>query len=141
VKALSIHQPWAWAILFAGKNVENRTWRTHHRGPLLIHAARSRASYDRQDAALWPRLYGVELPAWEELTTGAIIGCVDVVDCVPVEAGGTLGARRESVWALEGYFGWMLANLRPFAEPVRCRGAQMLFEVTDALLFANVRDG
>ena len=52
MKAVSVHQPWAWAILHAGKNVENRTWATRHCGPLLIHAAWSRRSYDRQDAAL-----------------------------------------------------------------------------------------
>ena len=140
MKALSIHQPWAWAILHAGKNVENRSWRTNHRGPLLIHAARSRASYDRQDAALWPRRYGVELPAWEALTIGAIIGVVDVVDCVPVGPGGTLGLRGESAWALEGYFGWVLANPRPFAKAISRRGAQTLFEV-DELPFAGVLDG
>jgi hypothetical protein len=131
MKAVSIHQPWAWAILHAGKNVENRTWRTHHRGALLIHAARSRRSYDRQEAALWPRLYGVELPAWEELMTGAILSVVDVVGCVKVGRGGDLGEFGESVWAAEGMYGWVLANPRPFAEPIPCRGAQMLFEVPD----------
>jgi hypothetical protein len=39
VKALTIRQPWAYAILRLGKDVENRSWRTHYRGPLLIHAA------------------------------------------------------------------------------------------------------
>src|SRR5829696_3543555 len=102
MKAVSIHQPWAWAILHAGKDVENRTWRTHHRGPLLIHAARSRKSYNRQDAAQWPALYGVELPAWTELTTGAILGVVEVIDCVPVGRGGDLGERGTLPWALEG---------------------------------------
>ena len=28
MKALSIRQPWAWAILHAGKDIENRDWRT-----------------------------------------------------------------------------------------------------------------
>jgi hypothetical protein len=134
MKAVSIHQPWAWAILHAGKNVENRTWATRHRGPLLIHASRSRASYNRQDAALWPELYGVELPAWEELTTGAILGIVDVVDCVRVGPAGTLGEGAASVWALEGYFGWVLANPRVFAKPITYRGAQMLFEVNAGLI-------
>jgi len=141
MKAVSIHQPWAWAILHAGKNVENRTWATRHRGPLLIHAARSRASYSRQDAATWPELYGIALPAWEELTTGVILGVVDVVDCVRVGPGGALGERGESVWALEGYFGWVVANPQPFAEPIPYRGAQMLFDVPDELLFASVCDG
>ena len=138
MKAVSIHQPWAWAILFAGKDVENRTWATRHRGPLLIHAARSRKSYARQDARAWPKLYGVELPAWDELATGAIVGVVDVVDCVRVGPGGDLGECGRSPWALEGYFGWVLANPQPFAKPIPRRGAQMLFEVPDVLLSADV---
>jgi hypothetical protein len=37
MKALSIQQPWAWAIIAGHKDVENRSWYTHHRGSLLIH--------------------------------------------------------------------------------------------------------
>lgn len=37
-KGLTFIQPWASAIAFAGKDIENRTWRTHYRGPLAIHA-------------------------------------------------------------------------------------------------------
>lgn len=39
MKAISIQQPWAWAI-FNGKPVENRKWSTAYRGPLLIHAGK-----------------------------------------------------------------------------------------------------
>ena len=31
--------PWAWATIYGGKDVENRSWRTAYRGPLLIHAS------------------------------------------------------------------------------------------------------
>lgn len=40
MKALSVKQPWAWAIIHAGKDIEKRTWRTDYRGPLLIHAGK-----------------------------------------------------------------------------------------------------
>jgi ASCH domain len=39
MKALSIQQPWAWAIIYAGKNIENRTWNTHFRGTFAVHAS------------------------------------------------------------------------------------------------------
>ncbi len=139
MKAVSVHQPWAWAILHAGKNVENRSWRTHHRGPLLVHAAKSRASYDAQDPTRWQRLYGVELPAWDQLTPGAIVGVVDVVECVKVGPGGDLGEAGKSVWAQEGW-GWVLENPRTFAEPIPYRGAQLLFEVPDEVLVLGVLD-
>jgi ASCH domain len=40
MKALSVRQPWAWLIIAGHKDVENRSWTTTYRGPLLIHAAR-----------------------------------------------------------------------------------------------------
>ena len=46
MKALSIRQPWAAAIVQLGKNIENRTWATRFRGPILIHAAKT---ISRQD--------------------------------------------------------------------------------------------
>src|ERR1700690_1312991 len=39
MRALSIKQPWVWAILNAGKDVENRTWTSKHRGWLALHAS------------------------------------------------------------------------------------------------------
>jgi hypothetical protein len=38
-RALSIRQPWAWAILNAGKRIENRSRRFHYRGPICLHAS------------------------------------------------------------------------------------------------------
>jgi hypothetical protein len=40
VRAPTIRQPRAWAVVNAGKDVENRRWQTSHRGPLLTHAAK-----------------------------------------------------------------------------------------------------
>src|ERR1051326_1498970 len=40
VKALSVRQPWAWLIIYGGKDIENRDWPTSHRGPTLIHAGK-----------------------------------------------------------------------------------------------------
>jgi hypothetical protein len=41
MKALSIMQPWAWLIVNGHKAIENRNWRCHYRGPVLIMPARS----------------------------------------------------------------------------------------------------
>jgi hypothetical protein len=49
VKALSIRQPWVWAIVHAGKDIENRTWWTPYRGPVLIHAANAAAQDARHN--------------------------------------------------------------------------------------------
>jgi hypothetical protein len=140
MKCVSLHQPWAWAIFdpAAAKDVENRTRATRHRGPLLIHAARSLKSLDAEDPALWRTVYGVELPAREVLTFGAILGVVDVIGCVPVGLNGRVGGRY-SVWAQVGLYGWLLANPRAFAEPIPYKGSQQFFEVADELLPDTVR--
>lgn len=89
MRALSIRQPWAELILRGDKDVENRSWRTHHRGPLLIHASRT-----VEKVAM--RQYG-----FTSLATGGLVGLVDVVDCT---------RERKSPWHLEGCFGWYLRN-------------------------------
>lgn len=38
MKALTVQQPWAWAIVHGGKTIENRTQLWKYRGPLAIHA-------------------------------------------------------------------------------------------------------
>ena len=38
MKALSVHQPWAWLIVNGIKIVENRSWSTEFRGRFLVHA-------------------------------------------------------------------------------------------------------
>jgi hypothetical protein len=45
-KAITLIEPWATAIAYAGKTIENRSWYTHYRGPLAIHAG---ARIDRTD--------------------------------------------------------------------------------------------
>lgn len=51
MKAISIRQPWAWAILNAGKRVENRDWRgCSYRGPVLLHAAKTMVLRDFDEA-------------------------------------------------------------------------------------------
>lgn len=49
VRALTLRGPWGWAITHAGKPVENRSWSTRYRGPLLIHQGQG----TDPDAAAW----------------------------------------------------------------------------------------
>jgi hypothetical protein len=59
------------------KDVENRPRRTHHRGPLLIHAGLNLDGY--AESIEWvERKHGISVPF--ELETGGIVGVVDVID-------------------------------------------------------------
>lgn len=99
MKALSIKQPWAWAILAAGKDVENRTWRTTYRGPLAIHASSRPANSVR---TMIEQRYGLVIPA--DVPTGGIVGTVVLVDCVQ---------NHPSEWAMAGQWHWVLRNPKP----------------------------
>lgn len=118
-----------------GKTVENRTWPTSHRGPLLIHAAKSRASYDGQTQHQWKERYRHAIPIWESLVTGAILGRVDLVDCVRVDPDrpGCLPGAEPNEW-VEGPVCWVLQNPIAFDEPIPYRGMQGLFEVPDGIV-------
>lgn len=39
MRALTVRQPWAWAIAHGGKRVENRSQLWRYRGPFAVHAA------------------------------------------------------------------------------------------------------
>jgi len=53
VRALSLNQPWLWAVLYAGKRIENRVKWTDcsFRGPILLHASKGVGSRREFDAA------------------------------------------------------------------------------------------
>jgi len=149
MKALSIHQPWAWAILHAGKCVENRTWQTHHRGPLLIHASKSRRSSDAWLADEWRERFGLDRPPWEELPTGVLVGVVELVACLPLAewrewhaAGDPRATHVEAMtspWA-EGPWCWVLAEPKALEEVKPWKGQQNLFEVAEGVVSGVASD-
>jgi hypothetical protein len=85
--ALSVRQPWAWAI-FHGKDVENRSWRAPNpalsfRGDVCIHAAQGMTKYEYEDAAeTIEQIIGSPPPAPAELKHGGIVGAVHLTDIV-----------------------------------------------------------
>lgn len=80
MKALSIRQPWAWLIIHGGKNVENRTWHTKHRGRFAIHASQGLTRLEYHAARDFALERGVEVPAFADLQRGGIVGTVFLAD-------------------------------------------------------------
>lgn len=113
MKALTVKAPWAWAIIHAGKHVENRTWFTSYRGPLAIHAGSACTRVYWGWARDWMAAIGIEVPALDDLITGAVIGYVDIVDCV---------RDSPSRWAMQDHWHWVLSNPRA-CEIVWVRGS------------------
>jgi hypothetical protein len=108
-RMLTVRQPWAWAIFHAGKDVENRTWYTSHRGPLLIAASRK---VDPRGFEFLAEL-GIEVPDLSD-QMGVIAGLVQVADCVK-------GDR--SPWAFPEVQHWKLAEARAATRRVEVVGS------------------
>ena len=124
MKILSVRQPWAW-LLFNGKDIENRTWRTSYRGPLLIHASLGKDPEDfMPKQSEYIESAGIVIP--EDLPRGAIVGSVNLSGVA--EAGDTT-----SPW-FEGPYGFKMEDAVEFEQPIQCRGQLGIRDVSDSLM-------
>jgi hypothetical protein len=97
MKTLSIRQPWAHLVVMGRKTIENRTWRTSYRGPLLVHAG---GRWADEPVERIERRHRIEIP--RDLPLGGIVGIVDLVDIV----------RRSNDPFFHGPWGWVLVGAR-----------------------------
>jgi ASCH domain len=107
--ALSVRQPWAALLLDGRKPVENRTWSTRHRGPLVIHAGHTP---DRDAAPVLRHRFGITTVHRADER-----GYLGVVELVDVHHSGTCRDRC-SRWAAPGHWHWMLTRPRRLATPL-----------------------
>lgn len=118
MKALSLRQPWAWAVVEAGKDVENRRWNTKFRGDFLIHAASGWTKKQYRDSRAWIETLkdqeGVrlvkEVPPMALLERGGIVGVATLVDVLPPSDTLSFFPRP---WHVPGQWGFVLENVRP----------------------------
>lgn len=156
MKALSVRQPWAWAILHAGKRIENRS-RADGRapdlcryiGPLLIHAAKGCTAEEWWSATAWmtmadlakqrPSSHGIPVvPELRDLARGGIVGACTVVGYVGpsgdvYRANGVRDPHpgEDMRWHVKGSFGLVLADVRPLPF-MPYKGALGFFDVPGA---------
>ena len=130
-KALTIHYPWAWAIVHGHKRVENRTWVTPYRGPLLIHSGQSTASDELATQIL--QMLGVAVPPVADFVRGRIIGAVDLVDILPLKEYLEIHGNSPLNRGLAvGPYCWVLANPRT-CKPIPCAGNFQLWSAAKAI--------
>lgn len=120
--AISIQQPWPFAILNMGKDVENRSWKLPKRFagvPVLIHAGKT---VDMLACARLERERDCRIPAREKLAKGGIVG-------VMTFTGFTGCCGPDSEWAEKGLFlQWWIGAVKelPFYP---CKGRLGFFSV------------
>jgi hypothetical protein len=99
VKIISVRQPWATLIVSGFKDVENRTWPTRYRGPVLLHASQRTDDISEEEIE---RRFGVRLDC--ELPLGGIVGITEIAECV---------RPHPSKWYAPAHYAFVLANSRP----------------------------
>lgn len=117
------------------KRVENRTWITKYRGPLVIVAGTSKLSLGRGTDFI--EALGIAVPS--DLVFGAILGVVNLVDVV--------SPTVLSDPFAEGPHCWLLSNPVKLTRPVPYKGRLGLFALTEGpqtenleAIAANLRD-
>lgn len=131
MKTISVKQPWAWLICAGIKPIENRTWSTKFRGRVLIHASANPAGnlpeiLTFEQADFITRKVDKMPPYVKDMPFSAIIGSVEIVDCV---------TNHPSIWAQHTaikdkkvadeifkvevpVYNWVLANPILFDKPI-----------------------
>lgn len=125
-KAISVQQPWAWAIIHGGKDVENRTWKTNYRGPLLIHAGKTFDWQEYQWIMGRKNYFSLKkkLPQPYEFFKGGFIGAVNIIACVE---------NFSSRWFF-GPFGFVLESPIIFGPPIPYPGKLKIFTVPETII-------
>jgi len=137
MKAISLWQPWASLWCSEAKIHETRHWPTSHRGWLVVHAAKrsiddfTGGELDDICDSIWGHHWGLELPR------GAIVGMVNVVDCVPTEKV-LQGYQEPDDYACGDFsprrYAWKRQQYQVFDTPIPYRGQQGMFSVPDDIL-------
>lgn len=137
MRALSLTRPWTTLVLHHGKDVENRTWNTAYRGPILIHGAKS---WDGQAVERYLATYdllpeGVDGARLLEDRHAHPVGVLGVARLVSVCTRSATGLLCDcGPWAMDGQHHWRLADTRAFPEPLPVQGQLGLWKPGEDVL-------
>lgn len=126
--ALSVRQPWANAIIFGGKDFENRSqFALNHMnfekldgGLLAIHASSGMTKEEYLNGKAYCRAFGYEVPHPADLAYGAIIGTVRVLKSGHFKVACSKWKQSET--------GLLLADPMPLEKPISASGTLGLFK-------------
>lgn len=143
MRALTLIRPWCWAIVHAGKDIENRSWPPPEKVIGSVIAIHSGLKFSDEavgaiDGIAAPTYeVGQFAPTHERLWPGGrIVGTARIVGWAKDRGNPTwVGVDPDVAFAAihspwyGGPFGWILRDAKALAEPVPCRGGQGLWTV------------
>ncbi len=134
MKALTFYQPYATLIIIGAKLVETRPRRTHIRGRIAIHAGMNKTflglndKYPLKLSFINEELLKVGYSSLYHLPRGAILGTIEIYDCLPI--GDLIGTKYDTPkerafgdWT-DGRFGILMRDPVIFDKPVLIAGKQ-----------------
>jgi len=153
IRGITLTHPWAFCIAYAGKDVENRTWRPEKQGGkvgmyLAIHGGVVPTGAKKQEALSEIAYIGTYIltPSYihhalkTEQLHKVLVGLQDggeglfTPGIVAVARLAAVTTDGISPWKADGQYQWELADVVTLAEPVPHKGAQGLWEIEPAAL-------
>jgi hypothetical protein len=130
-RALSFLQPWLWAMMYAGKDVENRSWvppKSIIGTRIALHASKG---IDEDAYLTIKNISGKDVPMDDDpvLHRGCIVATAVVGGYVFAD---TPHPAIESPWFV-GKVGWLLHDIRPLETPISTRGSLGLWLVSPGI--------
>lgn len=137
MKAITIKQPWASLIALGEKKFETRSWQTHHKGDIAIHAGKN---IDKQAfKSFLPVFQKHGIHNIEDLPVGSIIATAQIVKCHRVyydygdKAIMETGIKISDDEYLFGNYeknryGWELSNVKKLEKPIEAKGKLSLWD-------------
>lgn len=122
MKVLSLTQPYAALICSGTKRVETRSWKTNYRGPLYIHASKTKIKKEilanQELMQLVP----------DDISYGAILCKCDLVDCFVMTKDYVEDMKQNHYEEYlcgeykEGRYAWVLENVEVLQEKISASG-------------------
>lgn len=128
IKALSLKQPFAWLIANGYLLVDDRSWGTQYRGPILIHASKGLYEEYYQHINLNT---DVPIPDKDKLEYGGVVGIAKLVLCSkPGELPAGIGREQRAHFGgvHHEYYGFLFEHARPLPL-MPCAGKLGIFEI------------
>lgn len=133
MKAITIWQPWASLIVMNKKHNETRSWATKYKGEILIHAAKKPYTQVEKLISNDSRRAIEETLNIKQLEYGAILGYVNLVDCVLITdeysefiKNITPNEYLFGDWT-PGRYAWVFTDPIMFKRPITAKGQQGLW--------------
>ena len=148
VKCITLYQPFASLVALGAKKTETRSWRTHYRGRLLIHAARAFPRWARDLCNREPFARVLREAGYADLVSGSIdpdrlplgeiLAVCNLKHCVRIGTPGIDLPLAEPDRSFGDYtngrYAWILTDVQPLSPTISAIGSMGLWKPDELVL-------